>query len=83
MSRRRSLSDAGVAALKPQAKRYVVPDPELRGHYVRVPPTGAKAFLTVTRDPNGKQVWTTIGPADALPIEEARSKARDVLTRIR
>src|SRR5829696_1842625 len=83
MTRRRSLSDAGVAALKPRGARYVVPDPELRGHYVRVPPTGAKAFLTVTRGPSGKQVWTTIGPADVLSIEQAREKARDVLTRVR
>jgi integrase len=83
MTRRRSLTDAGVAALKSRVARYVVPDPELRGHYVRVPPSGAKAFLTVTRDPSGKQIWTTIGPADVLSIEVARSKARDVLTRVR
>ena len=34
MSRRKSLSDIGVAALKPRAARYAEPDPELRGHYV-------------------------------------------------
>jgi integrase len=81
--KRRTLTDIGVATLKPRAARYTVPDPELRGHYVRVAPTGAKAFLTVTRAPSGKQVWTTIGPVDALSIEQARIKARDVLTRVR
>jgi integrase len=82
MSRRR-LSDTGVAALKPRPTRYAVPDPELRGHYVRVAPTGVRTYVTVSRDPAGKQVWTTIGPADAISIEEARARARDVLTRVR
>jgi len=30
---RKTLSDKGVAALKPRAARYATPDPELRGHY--------------------------------------------------
>jgi hypothetical protein len=51
---RKSLSDRGVAALKPRSKRYAFPDPELRGHYVRVQPSGAKSFVTVARDPYGK-----------------------------
>jgi len=80
---RRTLTDVGVRALKPRATRYAVADPELRGHYVRVALTGAKTFLAVTRSPGGKQVWTTIGPADALTIEDARTKARDALNRVR
>jgi integrase len=77
------LSDAGVAALKGRAARYSFPDPELRGHYVRVQPSGAKSFVAVTRDSSsGKQVWTTIGPADLLTIEEAREKAREVIKRV-
>jgi integrase len=83
MARRRSLSDTGIAALKPRAARYSEPDPELRGHYVRVAPTGTKTFLAVARDPAGKQIWTTIGPADVLTVEEARATAREVLSRIR
>ena len=59
--RRRYLNDEGVARLRPRAKRYTHADPELIGHYVRVLPTGVKSFLTVARDPFGKQVWTTIG----------------------
>ena len=39
--------------------------------------------MTVTRSPDGKQLWTTIGPADALPIEKAREAAREVLQRVR
>ena len=59
---RKTLSDKGVAALKVRPQRYAYPDPELRGHYVRVQPSGAKAFVTVARSPAGKQVWTHVGP---------------------
>jgi integrase len=83
MAQRKSLSDTGVAALKARATRYAEPDPELRGHYVRVAPIGAKTFWAVARAPDGKQVWTKLGPADALPVEQSRAKARDVLTRVR
>jgi integrase len=80
---RKSLSDRGVAALKPRPNRYAFPDPELTGHYVRVQPSGAKAFVAVARDPAGKQVWTTIGATDITPIVEARELARTVIRRVR
>lgn len=80
---RKSLSDHGVKALKPRAARYAFPDPELGGHYVRVQPTGAKSFVALARSPEGKQVWTTLGPADLLSIEEARGQARGVIKRVR
>ena len=70
MSRRRTLTDNGVAVLRPKAARYAVPDPELRGHYVRVQPTGAKAFVTVARNPAASRSgrpW----PADALSMRRA------------
>jgi integrase len=79
---RKSLSDAGVAALKPRAQRYAEPDPELRGHYVRVQPSGAKSFVVVTRDPGGKQIWATIGGADLMTVAEAREKARAAIKRV-
>src|SRR4051794_40568330 len=88
MARRQTLTDAGVAALKPRGKRYyLVHDPELRGHYVKVEPTGTKTFLTVTRNPSGKQIWKKLGPANgadfALSIEEARGQARTMLAQTR
>ncbi|MBZ9910128.1 integrase family protein [Mesorhizobium sp. BR115XR7A] len=81
--RRKTLSDAGVADLKSKAARYTFPDPELRGHYVRVMPSGAKSFVAVSRDPNGKQVWATIGAADMMGVEKAREDAREAIKRIR
>jgi integrase len=80
---RKTLSDKGVAALKPRAARYAFPDPEIRGHYIRVQPSGAKSFVTVTLDPHGKQVWTTIGPTGVFTIDEARERAREAIKRVR
>jgi integrase len=79
----RKMSDKGVAKLKRRRKRYAKPDPELRGHWIRVQPSGAKSFWTVARDPKQKQVWTYVGPCDAMTIEEARAKARAMLNRVR
>jgi integrase len=83
MSGRKSLSDKGVAALRPRADRYAYPDPELRGHYVRVQPSGVKSFVAVARHPAGKQIWTTIGAADVFAISDARTEAREVIRRVR
>jgi len=80
---RKTLTDKGVAALKPRHKRYTEPDPELRGHYIRVQPSGAKSFVAVTLDPHGKQVWATIGGADVLKIAESREKARAAIKRVK
>jgi integrase len=79
----RKMTDKGVAKLKRRRKRYAKPDPELRGHWIRIQPSGTKSFWTVARDPKGKQVWTYVGPCDAMTIEEARAKARGILTRVR
>src|SRR5262245_49781954 len=79
----RKMSDKGVAKLKRRRKRYAKPDPELRGHWIRVQPSGTKSFWTVARDPKQKQVWTYVGPCDAMTIEEARAKARTMLQRVR
>lgn len=80
---RKTMSDKGVAALKPRAARYAVPDPELRGHYIRVQPSGVKSFVAVTLDPHGKQVWATLGAADVLGIDEARQRARKAIQRVK
>jgi integrase len=80
---RKTLTDKGVAALKPRAQRYAFPDPEMRGHYVRVQPSGARSFAAVTRDSSGKQIWLNVGSADVTTIEEAREAARTALKRIK
>ena len=83
MARRKTLTDHMVAKLKPGEKRITMPDPELRGHYIRITPTGAKSYVAVARDPGGRQIWATIGSADVLAIDEAREKAREVIKRVK
>ena len=80
---RKTLSEKGVAALKPRASRYAYPDPQLAGHYIRITPNGAKSFAAVTRDPDGKQIWTTLGATDRMTIATARELAREAITRVR
>src|SRR5690242_14304437 len=80
---RKTLTDTGVAALKPKAKPYAHPDPQCVGHYVRVTPTGNKSFIAVARDPSGKQKWITIGNAGHLDIEPARKRAREIIDSIK
>jgi hypothetical protein len=80
---RKTLTDKGVAALKPRKARYAYPDPELRGHWVRVQPSGGKAYYAVALGANGRQVWTRLGAADGMLIADARIQARSVLQRVR
>ncbi len=83
MAHRKTLTDTMIAKMKPGPKRLTLPDPELRGHYVRITPTGAKSYCAVTRDPHGKQVWATIGSTDHFTIDEARDMAREAIKRIK
>jgi hypothetical protein len=69
---RKTLSDRGVAALKPRDTRYAFPDPEMPGHYVRVTSNGVKTFTAVTNGQDGRQRWIAIGKAGVLSIAEAR-----------
>jgi integrase len=80
---RRILTDKGVAALRAKAVRYHEPDPELRGHYIRVLPSGQKTFAAIARDPDGKQVWVTLGATDLMKIDDARDRAREIINRVR
>ena len=83
MLRAKRLNDDGVANLKASDKRQTIPDPELRGHYIRVMPTGTKSFFAVARDPSGKQIWKLIGSANSMKIDDAREKAMAVIRSIR
>ena len=82
MIRSKRLDDAGVANLKPGRKRVTLADPELRSHYIRTTPSGAKSFWVVARDPTGKQHWKLIG-SPPMKIADARQKAMATLQAIR
>src|SRR5215831_16203760 len=86
MPTRRTLTDNQIAALRRGDKRYALPDPELLGHYLRIPARASRAsisFAAVARDPKGKQIWVTLGAAGSLKIEQARELARDAIKRIK
>jgi integrase len=81
--RRQNLTDKQVLTLPRKRQRYVKADPELRGHYLRVPPSGPVVFAAVARDPYNKQVWATLGTTDDLTIDQARERAREVIRRLK
>jgi len=83
-TRRKSLTDNMIKAEKPDPeKRLTISDPDCRGLYVRITQKGAKSFCAVARDPDGAQVWATIGSTDHMSIDEAREKARKAINRIK
>jgi integrase len=84
--KRTRLTDTQVASLPRKEKRYTLPDPEQLGLYLRIPARGSRsaiAFAAVARDPNGKQIWMTVGTAGAIGIERARELARDAIKLIK
>lgn len=82
-ARRRSLTDKQLAAKKRRPKRYIEADPELRGHYIRVPPEGPIVFAAVARSPLGKQIWATLGTTAELKVDQARERAREAIRRVK
>jgi integrase len=84
MSRRRSLTEKQLAALPRERKRYILKDPEMRGHYVRVPPDGPIVFCAVARSPlSHKAIFATLGNTSEINIVEARDRCREAIKRIK
>jgi integrase len=83
MGRRKTFSDDGVANLKPRSARYAFPDPGMASHYVRVTPNGAKSFVVVVKDREGRQRWITIGSFPAYNVEQARKRAGEIIRSVR
>jgi hypothetical protein len=78
--RRKILTDAMVTALKEEGLN---PDPGQVGHYIRITPSGGKAFYAVARDAHGKQRWVKLGKTGDCGVEESRQRAREVRKRLR
>lgn len=73
-----------VATAKPDpVRRLLVSDPDTRGLYLRVMPSGRKSFTLVARNPNGKQVWVAVGDCELMDLEEARTVAKECVKRIK
>ena len=81
---RKTLTDKGVAALKPRAAALRLPRPRTaRPLDSRAAVRRQELSRRSTRGPDGKQVWTTLGSTDSMPIAEARDSARTILQRVR
>src|SRR5262245_29672728 len=78
----RVLTQRGVEAAKPSAKRYGKRDGLVPGLQLTVQPSGVKSYTLFARVEGGKQVKLTIGAASVLSLAQARQEARRLLTMV-
>ena len=76
------LSEARVRALAPRKSAYEIRDAKLRGFGVRVLPSGAKRFFIHIQH-QGERVWKAFGDANAMSVDEARTRAASMRAAIR
>ena len=77
-----ALSEARLKALMPRNSAYDIRDPKLRGFGIRVLPSGTKRFFIHIQH-RGERVWQILGDANAMNLDEARSRAASMLAAIR
>ncbi len=73
-----ALTQQAITRLKPDAKPYEVRSDKLKGLLVRVQPSGTMSF--VCQYARGKRI--TLGDARVLTLEQARTKAREILGQV-
>ena len=78
-AKRRRLTDANVARLKPTAREYTVWDTRLAGLGVRVRPSGHRSFVYCCKGEGGAR-RITLGPAALMGVEEARARCLEIET---
>jgi integrase len=67
--------------VRPQDRDLFIWDEELRGFGVRVKPSGARSYLVQYRNRHGRSRRLTIGSHGRVTAEEARSEARQLLSK--
>lgn len=75
-----SIVDA--AQRKPIGQRYTLPDGEVPGLLLEVGATGASSFALLYRNQAKTKRRLGLGNASALPLDEARKRAREALAKI-
>jgi Arm DNA-binding domain len=73
--RRAKLTSVSVRAIAPEAKQYLIWDSNTRGLVLAVQPSGARSFKFIYSF-RGRLRFYHLGDADALPLSDARKKAR-------
>ena len=76
------LTQARINALRPRRTVRTLRDSAIRGFGIRVLPSGAKRFFIHTQS-HGRRIWKLIADADAVSLDEARRRAKDLLGAIR
>ncbi len=71
MPRRRRLTDAGIARLRPEAREYTVWDTNMAGLGVRVRPSGSRIFIYHRKTDRGVKKMS-FGPATLRKVEAVR-----------
>ena len=71
MPRRKRLTDAGIARLRPEAREYTLWDTGIAGLGVRVRPSGSRTFI-YHRKTDGGVKKMSFGPAALRKVEEVR-----------
>ncbi len=77
-----NFTDARIGALVPRRTAYEIRDARLRGFGVRVLPSGRKRFF-VHCQRRGERVWKIVGDAGEMNVDEARTRAGEMLAAIR
>jgi Arm DNA-binding domain len=77
---KKTLTDRGIAALKPRGKRYEEYDRVTPGLAIRVTERGHKRFALITRFPGDQHPSRrSLGDVGAITLADAREKAREWL----
>ncbi|MYE58080.1 MAG: site-specific integrase [Alphaproteobacteria bacterium] len=80
MPRRRRLTDAGIARLRPEEREYTVWDTGVAGLGVRVRPSGSRTFIYHRRTDGGVKKMS-FGPARLRKVEEVRRDCLETAAR--
>ncbi len=79
MPKRKRLTDAGIARLRPEAREYTVWDTGIAGLGVRVRPSGGRTFI-YHRKTDGGVKKMSFGPAALRKVEEVRRACMEIAT---
>ena len=79
MPRRKRLTDAGIARLRPQVREYTLWDTGVAGLGVRVRPSGSRTFIYHRKTDRGVRKMS-FGPAALRKVEEVRRACMEAAT---
>ncbi len=79
MPKRKRLTDAGIARLRPEGREYTIWDSQVAGLGVRVRPSGSRTFIYYRRTDSGVKKMS-FGPALLRKVEDVRRDCLEAAT---